>query len=175
MSKKLISITSWSKDNNDGCGIFSRESYSIFLWKHDKCKKLVTHSPSCPIPLISVNKGATSTQSMTAFLAGRPKEMSELIDARNGDDIFSNAAQQPAAELMLLPEGHTVRHYVGNEMKLCTITDNQKKINKNPRVIPKAKLTPIPPLLLKEDIETAIIVKTKEASGKLYLLCLTSK
>ena len=50
-----------------------------------------------------------------------------------------------------------------------------KKINKNPRVIPKAKLTPIPPLLLKEDMETAIMVKIKDANGKLYLLCLTNK
>jgi len=50
-----------------------------------------------------------------------------------------------------------------------------KKINKNPKVIPIAKLTPIPPLLLKEDMETAIIVKIKEARGKVYLLYLTNK
>ena len=65
----------------------------------------------------------------------------------------------------------------GEKLDFVTKTPKilSKKMNKKPRVIPKAKLSPIPPLLLKEDIETAIIVRIKDAKGKLYLLCLTNK
>ena len=65
----------------------------------------------------------------------------------------------------------------GEKFDFVTITPKilSKKINKNPNEIPIARLTPIPPLLLKEDIETAINVKIKDARGKLYLLCLVNK
>ena len=54
--------------------------------------------------------------------------------------------------------------------------NNGRKFNyKKPKEIPIAKLTPIPPLLLFEDIETAIKVRIKDASGKLYLLCRVNK
>ena len=45
-----------------------------------------------------------------------------------------------------------------------------KNIKRNPSEIPKAKLTPIPPLLLNEETETPIKVKTKAEKGKLHLL-----
>ena len=65
----------------------------------------------------------------------------------------------------------------GEKSDLFTITENilSKNINKKPRDIPKAKLTPIPPLLLKEETETPINVKTKAEMGKLHLLCRTNK
>ena len=50
-----------------------------------------------------------------------------------------------------------------------------KNIKINPRVIPNARFSPIPPLLLKEATETPIIVRINAESGKLHLLCLTSK
>ena len=34
--KNLISVTRWSSDRKDDCGIFSRGTYSIFLWNNDK-------------------------------------------------------------------------------------------------------------------------------------------
>jgi len=37
-----------------------------------------------------------------------------------------------------------------------------KKIKRNPKLIPKAKLTPIPPLRLKEETATAITVKKRQ-------------
>ena len=60
----------------------------------------------------------------------------------------------------------------GEKLDLLTITENilSKNINRNPRDIPKARLTPIPPLLLKEETETPIKVKTKAEDGKLHLL-----
>jgi len=36
--------------------------------------------------------------------------------------------------------------------------------------MPKARFIPIPPLLLNEETETAIMVKTKDERGKLHLL-----
>ncbi len=65
----------------------------------------------------------------------------------------------------------------GEKFDLLTKTENilSKKMKRNPKEIPKAKLTPIPPLLLKEDTETPIRVKTKTEKGKLHLLCLTNK
>lgn len=65
----------------------------------------------------------------------------------------------------------------GEKLDLLTNTEKilSKKINRNPKAMPKAKFTPIPPLLLKEDTETPISVKTKAEKGKLHLLCLTNK
>ena len=65
----------------------------------------------------------------------------------------------------------------GEKLDLFTKTENilSKKINIKPNVIPKARLSPIPPLLLKEETETAINVKTKAEMGKLHLLCRTNK
>ena len=78
-----------------------------------------------------------------------------------------------------IPKRNSGSHAPKKGEKLDFVTNTpkilSKKINKNPREIPKAKLTPIPPLLLKEDMETAIMVKIKDANGKLYLLCLTNK
>tara|TARA_B100000941_G_C28101835_1_gene348814 strand:- start:4 stop:288 length:285 start_codon:yes stop_codon:yes gene_type:complete len=65
----------------------------------------------------------------------------------------------------------------GEKLDLFTITEKilSKKINTKPNVIPKARLSPIPPLLLKEETETAINVKTKTEMGRLHLLCLTKR
>lgn len=65
----------------------------------------------------------------------------------------------------------------GEKLDLLTITEKilSKNIKRNPNAIPKAKLTPIPPLLLKEDTETPIMVKTKAENGKLQRLCLTKR
>ena len=65
----------------------------------------------------------------------------------------------------------------GEKEDFVTNTPNilSKKIKINPRAIPNAKLIPIPPLLLNEETETAINVKTNDESGILHLLCLTSK
>ena len=48
-------------------------------------------------------------------------------------------------------------------------------INENPIRIPIAKFIPIPPLLLTDDTDTDIRVRTNTEIGKLYLLCLTNK
>ena len=48
-------------------------------------------------------------------------------------------------------------------------------MNANPNVIPKARLTPMPPLFLNEETETAINVKTNDDSGRLQRLCLTKR
>lgn len=65
----------------------------------------------------------------------------------------------------------------GEKLDLLTITENilSKKIKRKPRAIPKAKFTPIPPLLLKEETDTPISVNTKAEKGKLHRLCLTNK
>ena len=65
-----------------------------------------------------------------------------------------------------------------NKQVLDIINDaksTDKKINKKPRETPIAKLLPVPPLLLKEDTESAIRVRIKHDKGIVYLLCLTSK
>ena len=48
-------------------------------------------------------------------------------------------------------------------------------MNKKPKVIPKARFTPIPPLLLKEETATAISVRMKAEMGMLQRLWRTSK
>ena len=65
----------------------------------------------------------------------------------------------------------------GENEDLLTMTPNilSKKMNRKPRVIPKARFTPIPPLRLNDDTETAIKVRIKAETGILHLLCLTNK
>lgn len=65
----------------------------------------------------------------------------------------------------------------GEKFDLLTKTEKilSKKIKRNPKAMPKAKLTPIPPLLLEEDTETPIKVKIKAEKGKLHLLWRTNK
>tara|TARA_A200000159_G_C7275879_1_gene319333 strand:- start:21 stop:311 length:291 start_codon:yes stop_codon:yes gene_type:complete len=65
----------------------------------------------------------------------------------------------------------------GEKFDLFTKTEKilSKNINRKPKEIPNARLTPMPPLLLIEATETPIMVKTKEESGKLHRLWRTSK
>ena len=60
---------------------------------------------------------------------------------------------------------------------LITKTENSlsKKINTKARAIPKARFKPIPPLLLKEDTETASNVKINTEKGIDNLLFLSNK
>ena len=55
-SKNLISISQWSRDNKDNCGVMSRGSHSIFMWDNDHKTKHIPHNPSCSIPLMPVNE-----------------------------------------------------------------------------------------------------------------------
>ena len=65
----------------------------------------------------------------------------------------------------------------GEKLDLITKTLKilSKKINKKPKETPIAKLLPVPPLLLNEETESAIRVRTKHDKGIVYLLCLTSR
>ena len=65
----------------------------------------------------------------------------------------------------------------GEKLDLLTMTEKilSKKMNRNPKAIPKAKFTPIPPLLLKEETATPIKVRTKAEKGRLHLLWRTNK
>ena len=54
-SKNLISISQWSRDNQDNCGVMSRGSHSTFMWDNDHKTKHIPHNPSCSIPLMQVN------------------------------------------------------------------------------------------------------------------------
>ena len=75
--------------------------------------------------------------------------------------------------IMAVPKGRILEELI----PLFTKTEKilSKKINVKPNVIPKARLRPIPPLLLKEETETAINVKTNADMGRLHLLCLTKR
>ena len=60
----------------------------------------------------------------------------------------------------------------GGNVDLLTKTPKilSKKMKRKPKLIPKAKLTPIPPLLLKEETATAIIVSINAEIGILQRL-----
>ena len=55
-ANNLISITQWSSDRKDVCGVISRSKYSIFMWEHDSHRKMIDHSPGYPIQLMHINK-----------------------------------------------------------------------------------------------------------------------
>ena len=148
--KNLISIARWSKDRQDNCGIFSRGTYSIFLWNDDKCKKLMHNDPNCPIPLMSVNEGEgdefeaflasnPNSDEFTAFFAGGPRRESPTMSVDNRTNDFSDVAQQTTKDKLLLPAGHLVRHYDKNKMQLCEVTSNDETIDQ----IPASKIRPL--------------------------------
>ena len=60
----------------------------------------------------------------------------------------------------------------GGNVDLLTKTPKilSKKMKRKPKLIPKAKLTPIPPLHLKEETATAIIVSINAEIGILQRL-----
>ena len=60
----------------------------------------------------------------------------------------------------------------GENVDLLTNTPKtlSKNIKRKPKEIPKAKLTPIPPLLLKEATATAIMVSANAEIGRLQRL-----
>ena len=65
-SKNLISISQWSNDKGDDCGVISRGEYSLFMWDHDSKQKFIPHNPECKIPLMPVNEGDSK---FTSFLS----------------------------------------------------------------------------------------------------------
>eukprot|EP00957_Ditylum_brightwellii_P043223 3275593-Ditylum_brightwellii.AAC.3 len=62
----LIFITQWSEERQDNCGILSRGTYSIFMWKKDALHKLISHPISCKIPMMPVNE--VESNEMQEFL-----------------------------------------------------------------------------------------------------------
>jgi hypothetical protein len=61
------------------------------------------------------------------------------------------------------------------DLRTSTLKILSKKIKRNPNETPIAKFEPVPPLLLKDETDIAIIVSIKHDKGKVYLLCLTNK
>eukprot|EP00957_Ditylum_brightwellii_P054458 4126087-Ditylum_brightwellii.AAC.1 len=55
--KNLISISQWSAERKDDCGILSRGSYSIFLWSNDASQKLVPHPVNRRVPMLQAYEG----------------------------------------------------------------------------------------------------------------------
>lgn len=60
----------------------------------------------------------------------------------------------------------------GEKLDFSTNTPNilSRKMNKKPNDTPIARLDPVPPLLLNEETEIAIIVNIKQERGIVYLL-----
>ena len=106
--KNLISITRWSEDRGDNCGIFSRGKYSIFLWNDDRSKKVIYHPPDCPIPLMSVNEGEID-QCHAFFLDQSEGQICPNIDTVTGKVTPTEVAQQTTKEGLILPVGSIVR------------------------------------------------------------------
>eukprot|EP00957_Ditylum_brightwellii_P131129 10001558-Ditylum_brightwellii.AAC.1 len=55
--KSLISISQWSTERKDDCGILSKGNYSISLWNNDASQKLVPHPVNCRIPMLQAHEG----------------------------------------------------------------------------------------------------------------------
>ena len=152
--KNLISITKWSSDLKDDCGIFSRGIYSIFMWGNDANKKLIHHPPDCKIPLMPANKN--NADDFSAFLAehstkftdniclfaGGPTHMEPEFNKINQDADEAlkpkGPAQQPgpkdlkSTHTLVLPNGSTAKWQSTSGTKLFRIisrdSDNTFKV-----------------------------------------------
>ena len=105
--KNLISITRWSEDRGDNCGVFSRGKYSIFLWNNDRSKKVIYHPPDYPIPLMSVNEGEID-QYHAFFLDLSEEQLCPYIDTVTGKETPTEVAQQTTKEGLNLHVGSIV-------------------------------------------------------------------
>ena len=56
-AKNLISVSRWSDDKGDDCGVLTRGRFSIFMWDKDTNTKHIHHPPDCKILLVPVNEG----------------------------------------------------------------------------------------------------------------------
>jgi hypothetical protein len=137
--KNLISISQWSKEYKDNCGILSRGTYSIFMWEQDANQKLVPHPVNCRIPMMQVNEGGPNP--MEAFTAEHINCLHDNINMiaagaekinpyvgvsrRRDDDDQSEleepeVAQQPTYDTSY-PAGLTVKYKRKNKVILASV------------------------------------------------------
>ena len=136
--KNLISITRWSEDRGDNCGVFSRGKYSIFLWNNDRSKKVIYHPPDCPIPLILVNEGEID-QYHAFFLDLSEEQLCPYIDTVTGKETPTEVVQQTTKEGLNLHVGSIFQWSDDNKMKLCSIT-SENEIDDNNEATTKIRI-----------------------------------
>ena len=131
-AKNLISISKWSEDKGDDCGVFTRQHYSIFYWDNDNKSKKILHYPSCKIPLMTVNEREESNDPFAAFMSSHehqfldkdhiitesPDEEPEMMDARMPDW----GDMSPPSDY-LYQKGDTVKASIKGENKVCIVDD----------------------------------------------------
>ena len=143
-AKNLISISQWSKDMKDDCGIISRGTYSTFMWDHDKHKKHILHSPTCPIPVMVVNADdAAFILHLSTYSAkfpdhnlllpeGAPKKMHLSTFSRTEGDtnLDKQSKKVPSnGSTRQLPTGSTVWHATPKKRQIAIITKYHSDAN----------------------------------------------
>ena len=141
--KNLISISRWSRDRGDDCGILSRGEYSIFLWDNDNSQKLIHHTYECPIPIMTVNEGDDPVQTfisgnedafvdhLALFNDGPPHQDLLQLQPDKLDECEILVDQQPTKKSLHIPKGITVRWHSDNRVKLCEMISNESKNRMN--------------------------------------------
>ena len=143
-AKNLISISKWSEDKRDNCGIMTRGDYSLFMWSNDQHTKSIFHDASCRIPLMKVIKpnqiaiGAMAYfQNCTNVIDDGPlvhnglppraqHQLNQEVDLEGKPEV--NADQQPAGnssfsdEDDIIEKGTTVRTNIDGIQRVSIIT-----------------------------------------------------
>ena len=145
-AKNLISISQWSKDMNDDCGIISRGTYSTFMWDNDKYKKQIQHPPTCPIPLMAVNEDdAAFVLHTSTYLAnfpdndillpdGAPQQMDlSTVSRTEGDtNLDKQSKKVPSNSTMRrIPNGATVWHATPTKRQIAIVIRHHSDANTN--------------------------------------------
>ena len=136
-AKNLISITQWSADNDDDCGVMSRGGHTVFKWNNDKHTKTIFHPPGCPIPLMSVNE----SDDPFALFVDRHKDKFIDDDRVYHDTILTSDKQSDSEGYDVLDttttpltNGSTVRAFINGKKIICTLIKTMKLSNGENRV-----------------------------------------
>ena len=136
-SKNLISITQWSKEKNDDCGIFSRGERSLFMRNNDSKRKLIHHDPTSCIQLLPINE---SDNDFTYFLRTHSDDLIDnvclLQDGvhiqNDSEEAIKSNKQFVDVDSQLrnqetIPVGTVVRAQIENDDKICIVMREYRK------------------------------------------------
>ena len=140
-SKNLISISQWSEEKQDNCGIISRGDHSLFMWDHDQNTKSILHRDSCKIPLMRVNENKSGAMAFFESVIDRESlkndpriKINNSHERRNAEvDQQSSEAPSSPREEHTFSEGITVRSEIDGVTRTSIILEVMKGNGKDTR------------------------------------------
>ena len=136
-AKKSISVSKWSEDKGDYCGVISRGMFSVFMWDNDVNTKHIDHPLDCKILLMLVNECDNAYVLLNSAHHDydpdnqllipngcQPINDSEISTSPRDTDSSQKAEKVPSKRIVadLLPIGSTIWYSHKNSRQIFIIT-----------------------------------------------------